>query len=250
MNQWVQQRGGYPNPVNPLLSLQTEVLPLQLCSPFPGCRGMEEEHPIPSGQPQTSWVLNPTLEPHVPGYSILTECPFCLAAPFPPAIPSHANILCFGHLLPLTFPSLKRIPFCCLCLFPGTGLSPLPVFVTGYQYSCCRQHSFTHGMSALEQPVRLQRVFISEGGFSVLTAAISSILIGISKLPTAHTNLSASALAAGLTTQLQSLKIMPCAARNNPTILWRVKFYQHCGSGLWQITQQSPVNLGQSHTHK
>lgn len=203
--------------------------------------------PIPSGQPHTSCVLSPTLEPHIPGYPILAECPSRPAAPFPPATPSHPNVPCLGNPITLTFPYLKHILFFCLCLFPARGLFTLtfacicdwlPIFL--WQTAQFRsQYVICFGAACLPA-----KSFISEKRFSVLTAAISGILTGISKLPTAHTNLFASTFTAGLTTQLQTPKIMPCPARNNPTMLWRLKFYKHCGSGCWQITQQSPVNLG------
>lgn len=170
--------------------------------------------------------------PTCPSYPIPTQHPFLQAA-----APTHLPIRETHPLLLLVLVSWHRA-----CL-----ISPLPMFVTGSQYSCCRQYSFTHSMwFALEQPDCLQRVFISERGLSALRAAISSILTGVSKFSGAHTNLFASAFEGGLTMQLWILKIMPCPARNNPTMLWRVKFYQCCGSGLWQIAQQSPVNLGQS----
>lgn len=161
---------------------------LQLCSPLPGCRGMEKGHPIPSGN---SWISHPSW------VSILPGCPICPSYPIPTqhpflqaAAPTHLPIFKTHTLLLLVLVSWHRAYL----------ISPLSVFVTGSQYSCCRLYRFTHSMwCALGQPDCLQRVFISESGLSSLTAAISSILTGVSKFSGAHTNLFASAFEGGLT---------------------------------------------------
>lgn len=242
MNQWVQQRGGYPNPVNPFSSLQPQALLLYSSAALSQAAGDG------GGAPHPSWVLHPTLEPHIPRHPILPECPFS------PAIPPHPNAPCPGHPIPPSFPYLGCIPSCCLCLFPGAGLFYSHPWlhlwlVTNMLLLQVVQFHSQYVMCFRAASVWLQRVFISERGLAVLTAAISNILTGVAQLPTAHTNPFASVFAAGLTVQLRTQKILPCPGRKKPTIHWRPKFHQHWGSGHWQITQQSPFNLDQSCAH-
>lgn len=145
MNQWVQQRGGYPNPVNPFTSLQPQALPL--CS----SAALSQAAGDGGGAPHPSWVLHPTLEPHIPRHPILPE------RPFSPAVPPHPNAPCPGHPIPPSFPYLGCIPTCCLRLFPGAGFFYSHPWLHLYRLPICfyyRQYSFTHNMwCALEQPV-------------------------------------------------------------------------------------------------
>lgn len=195
MNQWVQQRGGYPNPINPFLTLQ----PLCSSAALSQAAGDGEGAPHPSWAPHSSWVLHRTLEPHTPRHPIPPECLIPLTALFPLAAPMP---LAPGHPIPPVFPYLECIPSCCLCLFPGAGLFCSHPWlclwlVTNMLLLQAVQFHSQYVMCFRAACLCLQRVFISERGLAVLTAALSNILIGVSELPTAHTNSFASVFAVG-----------------------------------------------------